>query len=64
MRSYAIMIMSILQAAKEAPGAKQGDEGKSYLGPENNLMLVITGLLLWMTSISLVSDSTSSCLFL
>lgn len=28
MRSYAIMIISILQAAKEAPGAKWGDEGK------------------------------------
>lgn len=28
MHSYAILIISISQAAKEAPGAKWGDEGK------------------------------------
>lgn len=51
------MLMSFLQAAKRGAGGEQEDEGKS---PENNLTVVITGLLRRMTSISLVSDSAST----
>lgn len=54
------MLMSFLQAAKRGAGGEQEDEGRSCSSPENNLTLVITGLLRRMTSISLVSDSTST----
>lgn len=39
---------------------KWGDEGKVTSALKNNLMVVITGLLLRMTSISLPCDSTSA----
>lgn len=50
------MLMSFLQAAERGAG---GNGGK-LLQPENNLTVVITGLLRRMTSISLVSDSAST----